>query len=239
MTNQTDGFAEFEGLRYVTARQDQDGPTMLPEDFNEIPLNAVASVLDAGCGIGLNLDFAIKHFTGARGVGIEPSHDAVVLLRDRYHKEPSLTFEVGALHALPFPTSSFDLVICWSVLHWVGRNEYLQSVGELIRVARKFILVMDFFSAVDYRVTYAHREGMFTFKQDFQPLFESSGITQTIWCRLWEDMGHGNPRGSCAIEDFTPFLANERNYRGRKSCLFQKSHDLLPTLAEADFQSRT
>lgn len=237
MTDQTHGFAQFEAMRYVAARQDQNGPTMLPEDFDGIPLSAVTSVLDAGCGIGLNLDFAAQHFSANHAVGLEPSPDAVTLLRDRYRDQPSLSFEVAALHSLPFPTNTFDLVICWSVLHWVGRNEYLQSIGELIRVSRTFVLVMDFYGGEDYRVPYAHREGMFTFKQDFQPIFESSGTTETIWCRLWEDLGHGKPRSLCSAEDFTPFLGNERSYRGRKACLFKKTPDVLPTLTESDFRS--
>ena len=24
-----------------------------------------------------------------------------------------------------------DIVLVWSVLHWIGRNEYLQSIGEI------------------------------------------------------------------------------------------------------------
>lgn len=209
---------------------------MQTEDFSLIPPEEINSVLDAGCGIGLNLGMAAEHFNAHRGVGVEPSAEAVALLTERYATQRDLEFTQGVLHQLPFETDTFDLVICWSVLHWVGRDEYLQSIGELIRVARRYILVMDFFAAKDYRVPYQHREGLFTYKQDFQRIFEASGSTQTLNQRYWRDQGDGKTRSGLDPDDFTPFLGNIVNYEGRKSCLFEKSSGVLPILTEANFR---
>lgn len=237
MTDQTRIFSETEGLRYVKARQDQVGPTVSLEDFEGVPVSDVNSILDVGCGIGINLEFAAEHFGASQSVGVEPAGGAIEILRSRYPAASGLAFEASAMHALPFDTNTFDLVMCWSVLHWVGRDEYLQSVGELIRVSRRYILVMDFYGSQDYRVPYGHHDGLYTFKQDFQPLFESSGATRTMWTRIWDDQGHGLARIPVKDRDFTPFLANPMNYRGRKACLFRKSSDVLPVHESTDFIS--
>lgn len=84
MNDQTRDFAAHEALRYLRARQDQGSPTMWPDDFADIPRVDVASVLDAGCGIGLNLEFAVSLFDVAHAVGTEPSTEAVELLTTRY-----------------------------------------------------------------------------------------------------------------------------------------------------------
>jgi hypothetical protein len=70
---------------------------------------------------------------------------------------------------------NFHLVIVWSVLHWVDRNLYLQSLGELIRVTNKHLMVMDFFPKIEHKTKYKHKSGFFTFKTDFDKILQSSG----------------------------------------------------------------
>ena len=50
---------------------------------------------------------------------------------------------------------TFDIVLVWSVLHWIG-NEYLQSIGEMIRICNKFS-DNGFCCQRDYRVSYHHK----------------------------------------------------------------------------------
>jgi SAM-dependent methyltransferase len=197
--------------------------------------SSIETVLDVGCGGAVLLKSVVEKFNARTGVGVEPSSAGVELLRQFHAQETRLQFEVGLAHNLSFESDSFDLVVCWSVLHWIGRNEYLQSLGELIRVTRKWLLVMDFVASCDYRVPYSHQPGFFTFKQDFVPAVLASGIMVMVDEKRWWD-GH-IPGGVEPIEEseLTPFLENPLNYHSRRGVLFSKHHEALPVHEEADF----
>ena len=131
----------------------------------------IRSILDVGCGNG---DF-LNNFLKSKKIkkfGIEPSQQTVDLCKKR-HK--NIKFKKAFSHNLPFLDNKFDLVIIWSVLHWIDRNHYLQSLGELIRVANKYLLVMDFFPKIEHRTKYKHKAGFFTFKTNFDKILNSSG----------------------------------------------------------------
>ena len=106
-------------------------------------------ILDVGCGPGHVLLSILDSFPGSTGVGVEPSPESAARLEERHGSDPRLEFVNASAHDLPFPTDSFDLVVCWSVLHWVGRNEYLQALGELVRVCGGHLVVMDFAAGLD------------------------------------------------------------------------------------------
>ena len=57
----------------------------------------------------------------------------------------------------------------------MDRNLYLQSLGELIRVTNKYLMVMDFFPKIEHKTKYKHKSGFFTFKTDFDKILKSSG----------------------------------------------------------------
>jgi len=171
------------------------------------------------------------------GVGLEPSAEAVQLLGRTYADDPRMSFQTGTVNALPFKTDSFDLVMCWSVLHWVGRNEYLQSLGELIRVTGSHLLIMDFVAAQDYRVPYSHIEGMFTYKQDFVEPILASGVMRVVDELRWWDKGTPGALHPIQDRDLEPFLGNPLSYHARRGVLFAKDYSLLPTFHAQDFSA--
>ena len=137
----------------------------------------IKSILDVGCGNG---DF-LNNFLSSEKIkkfGIEPSQRTINLCKKR-HK--NINFKKAFSHNLSFQDNKFDLVIIWSVLHWIDRNHYLQSLGELIRVANKYLLVMDFFPKIEHKVKYKHQAGFFTFKTDFDKILNSSGLLKKIF----------------------------------------------------------
>ena len=227
---------EPQSLRFV-AEHLADFPSA-PEwvtSSGSLAAQEIRSILDVGCGPGTYLASLVDAFHPNQAVGLEPSDEAVQLLSDSYPEYSNMSFQQGFAHALPFDTDAFDLVVCWSVLHWVGRNEYLQALGELVRVTRKNLLVMDFVAESDYRVPYAHSEGMYTYKQDFVPAVLSSGIMTIVEDHRWWD---GNEPGGVALltsEDLQPFVGNSLNYVSRRGTLFAKRYDSLPELGPDDF----
>ena len=137
----------------------------------------IKNMLDVGCGNGNFLNNFFKN-KKIKKFGIEPSQAAINLCKKK-HK--NINFKKGFAHNLPFSDNKFDLVNIWSVLHWVDRSYYLQSLGELIRVTNKYLMVMDFFPKIEHRTKYKHKKGFFTFKSDFDKILNSSGYLKKIF----------------------------------------------------------
>lgn len=196
----------------------------------------VTSLLDVGCGNGQFLRDWATRLGASRAVGVEPNIDSIKLLR-KEHQRQDLDFVEASIHDLPFGTGEFDLVTAWSVLHWVGRDEYLQALGELVRVTSRYLVVMDFVAAKDHRVPYSHVTGLFTYKADFVPAILSSGVMRQVeehW--FWN-----NPDSETLTytpltsSDIAPFDGNRLSYHSRRMVVFEKDYDLLPLLNEESF----
>lgn len=226
-----------ESLRYVSAHL--DGPPRSDPYAEVIPVAAVSSHLDVGCGNGQFLKRWSRYYGASKSVGIEPSTDAVNLLR-RKHRGSGLIFERASIDNLPFSTSEFDLVTVWSVLHWVGRDEYLQALGEIVRVTSRYLVVMDFVAAKDYRVPYAHKPGLFTYKADFAPPILASGIMKQVEEKLfWNDpVSDGFTAKPISDLEIAEFEGNKLAYHSRKMVVFEKNYDELPSLTEEYFDLR-
>ena len=210
-----------ESERFVTTHID-DYPAAPPWVLESAVLADAppSSVLDVGCGPGYFLSSLVDVFDASVGVGVEPSPAAVDVLSRRWAADSRLSFRAGLAHQLPFDSDSFDLVVCWSVLHWVGRNEFLQSLGEMIRVARRHLLIMDFVAAEPYRVAYRHDERFFTYKTDFELPVLASGAMRLVDSARWWDAETPGSVEYLGVEQLTPFLGNRLSYHARKACLF-------------------
>ncbi|NND70378.1 MAG: class I SAM-dependent methyltransferase [Rhodothermales bacterium] len=96
-----------------------------------------ARILDAGCGEG-HLSQAFKSSMPHAAIeGIDHSHEAIEYARKQFGDVAS--FDQGDIHALPFETNSFDLVVCSQVLEHLDNPE--QAITELKRVSRSYVLI--------------------------------------------------------------------------------------------------
>ncbi len=232
--SQTRVFEESESFRYFTARAGFDIPTLKSEDLVALPAQA-DSVLDVGCGTAVNLAHVADLLSARLAVGVEPNPQTVEALRINHRDDSRLSFHTASAHRLPFETNSFDLVICWSVLHWVGRDNYLQALGELVRVTKKWLLVMDFVAAKPFRVPYHHRDGVYTYKMDFTLPLMSSGALELVDEHRWWEPVPGGPRVAITEADLVPFRSRALNYHSRKVATFRKRQVCLHTLSESAF----
>ena len=233
--HQTENFGA-ESLRFVESHLDDFPPA--PEWVLQSPTllsDPPASVLDVGCGPATFLKSLVEAFDPSEAMGLEPSGKAVKLLSETVSEDPRLAFQKGSAHSLPFETDSYDLVVCWSVLHWVGRNEYLQALGELVRVTSKYLLVMDFVALQNYRVPYSHSEGFFTYKQDFVPALLASGLVDVMEDVRWWDQESPGSVEEVRVDQLEPFAGNPLNYHARRGTLFAKNYQQLPVLDDGYF----
>jgi SAM-dependent methyltransferase len=113
------------------------------ETLAAIPADAV-SVLDVGCGDGrLTNRLVDRH---ARVVGVDIAAEALQHVRTETHVAP--------VTALPFADRAFDLVLCTEVLEHLEDAELAGAVGELSRVAARFVLL-----SVPFEESLANAEG--------------------------------------------------------------------------------
>jgi SAM-dependent methyltransferase len=89
------------------------------------------SLLDAGCGTGGNLRWARELGTFDRLAGVDVSAEAVTAAQ---RLVPEAELQVGSIRELPFPDTSFDLVLLNDVIQHVHENELAVALGELRRV---------------------------------------------------------------------------------------------------------
>lgn len=232
MNEQTKDF-EKESLRYVSAYINDATNIGWLFDLPEFSSVDPKSILDVGCGGGANLVYLVDKFS-AEGYGVEPSEEAITVLKRKY-LDSHLNFRRASAHQLPFDSDKFDLVIVWSVLHWVGRNEYLQALGELIRVTKKHLLIMDFVPFENYRTPYHHDTRFYTYKMDFEPIVLNSGVMAKECEMRWYVDPRNNELKHLNEGKLDPLLNNELNYHARKMILFCKDEELLPIYHASDF----
>ncbi|MEM4271002.1 MAG: class I SAM-dependent methyltransferase [Candidatus Pacearchaeota archaeon] len=87
------------------------------------------NVLDVGCASGWFLNEIFRKFPKAKYTGIDPYKEAIAYGKKNYKK---LNLVVADGHKIPFPNSTFDLIICCEVLEHVTNPE--KVVKEIKRV---------------------------------------------------------------------------------------------------------
>ena len=136
----------------------------------------IHNILEIGCCNGQKLQTLCRELD-ASGAGIEPSSQAVADGNLRMQGFPA-RLTCGTAEALPFESGSFDLVYFGFCLYLMDRRTLLQALSEADRVLRSggFLAITDFDPGVMHKRTYAHREGVFTYKQDYSKFYTEGGL---------------------------------------------------------------
>ncbi|MGD9850224.1 MAG: pseudaminic acid biosynthesis-associated methylase [Nitrospirales bacterium] len=133
-----------------------------------IELHQPQSILEVGANIGRNIR-ALQHLTNAKLHALEPNHRArAVLLNDKVLPEKQV--HNGSAEHLPFEDASMDMVFTCTVLIHIPSETLEQACREIYRVAKRYILVLEYFSPVSETVRYRHYDDML-FKRDYGSIF--------------------------------------------------------------------
>ncbi len=109
----------------ISAQEEQ----RINETVRSIP-EGVSSILDVGCGDGRITNRLSDRYSV---VGVDTSAEAL--------RHVLAEHVLGNIDALPFPASSFDLVLCCEVLEHLPDDVYAKALSELERVAREYLLI--------------------------------------------------------------------------------------------------
>ena len=136
----------------------------------------VNSVLEIGCSNGAKLE-QICGLLDAKGQGIDPSKQAV----DEGNRRLSgrgAQLHVGTASRLPFDGLSFDFVYFGFCLYLLDRQDLFTALAEADRVLKfgGFLAITDFDPIQRHKRPYHHKEGVFSFKQDYSKVFTESGL---------------------------------------------------------------
>jgi len=125
-----------DGRTSVTSRAEMTARANLIAAYTRHIGCPVASILDAGCGLGLMRDPLLRALPGATYVGLEYSE----YLCDRYG------WVQGSL-ATYRPRKPFDLVVCFDVLQYLDDTSAEKAMRNFARLCRGVL----FFSALTRR----------------------------------------------------------------------------------------
>ena len=101
------------------------------------------SILEVGCGCGSNLSLIKKEYPDVRLAGIDINRSSIIKAKENL-KDVQLI--VGDVNDLPFKDKSFDVVLSDAVLMYISPEEIKKVKFEMLRVARKALILVEFHS---------------------------------------------------------------------------------------------
>jgi spore coat polysaccharide biosynthesis protein SpsF len=123
-----------------------------------------ASILEVGANIGVNLR-ALRVLTGAQMYALEPNAEARrVLIEDGV--VPAANALDGFAASIPLADGVVDLAFTCGVLIHIHPDQLLSSVREVHRVARRYVVCVEYFSDKPQMIPYRGHDDRL-FKRDF------------------------------------------------------------------------
>jgi len=126
----------------------------------------IESVLEIGSNIGLNLRFINTLFSDSvKLYAVEPNRKAFDRLISQEHMKLEKAWNRDVFQIL-LSDSSIDLVFTAGVLIHIAPEDLGRAMDEIVRIARKYVLCIEYFSHVPEEVPYRDQMGLL-FKRDF------------------------------------------------------------------------
>lgn len=147
----------------ITPEKIKEGARAYRRIFDQIKVN---SVLEVGSNIGIQLTI-LRKLLGPKIElnAVEPNKQAFAKLT----KNPSLKLKKAyncSGYQLPFDDSSIDLVFTSGVLIHIPPKNLTEITKEIVRVSKKYVLCLEFFSHEPEEKAYRGHRNVF-FKRDF------------------------------------------------------------------------
>jgi pseudaminic acid biosynthesis-associated methylase len=147
----------------------------------------VGTILEVGANVGINL----KGLRLALGPGVmlgalEPNPTACAQLRADAEIAATTVIE-GDAYTIPLRDDAYDLVFTSGVLIHVPPARLPEAMREIRRVARRYVLCIEYFSHLPVEVPY-HGQGGLLWKRDFGRAYQEQCPTLEVvqYGFLWQ-----------------------------------------------------
>jgi SAM-dependent methyltransferase len=101
---------------------------------------AGANVLEVGSGRGGGSSYFARYHQPVQVTGMDYSSEAVAFCHERHRAVPNLKFVIGDAEKLPFPDSSFDVVVNVESSHCYGNvGKFFSEVARVLRPGGHFV----------------------------------------------------------------------------------------------------
>ncbi len=163
------------------------------------------SILEIGCNCGPNLYLIAKQFPSMKIEGIDINPKAIELGRELLISEgiSNVKLSIGKADELEqFNDKEFDIVFTDAVLIYIGKDKIRKVIQEMLRVARKAVILMEWHSFTDQSrkdpagLGFYHHGG---WERNYSSLLEQLGhhkritinkITKDVWPdEIWSKVG--------------------------------------------------
>lgn len=149
---------------------------VIPDFQNHYGLAPGHKVLDIGCAKGFMLYDFLQLIPGIEVAGIDVSHYAI----ENAKEEVKPFVQTADARQLPFPDSSFDLVIAINTLHNLEGNDLKIALQEMMRVSRGKAFI-----TVDAYRNEAEKEAMYAWN-----LTAKTILHVDEWKQLFHEVGY-------------------------------------------------
>jgi SAM-dependent methyltransferase len=150
---------------------------VVPTFQSHYGLTSSSSLLDVGCAKGFMVHDFARAIPGISIRGVDVSQYAI----DNALDGMKANLQVSDARSLPFPDSSFDLVVSINTVHNLDRQDCIRALSEIERVSDG-----DSFITVDAYRTEEEKDAMFAWNltaqtilhvDDWRTLFSEAGYT--------------------------------------------------------------
>lgn len=141
------------------------------------------SILEVGCGSAPNLRLIAKEFPKVKIAGLDLNKNAIDFAKRNLKGE----FIVGDYLNIPF--KDFDIVLTDGVLLYASSNEIKWVKSELLRVAKKYIIMVEFHSDKFDEFGEMYLEH---WTRDYKKLFQGAELHKILGedSEKWQEVGY-------------------------------------------------
>lgn len=118
-----------------------------PFTAKQLPAYETCSILDLGCGTGLELEFYFKLNPSANITGIDLAPGMLAALRAKF-PDKQLTLTLDSYFDVPFGEEAYDAAVSVDSLHHFTKEEKIPLYAKLCRSLKQdgYFILTDYFS---------------------------------------------------------------------------------------------
>ncbi|WP_061216124.1 class I SAM-dependent methyltransferase [Leptospira santarosai] len=188
MNSQKKVFLSGEGDQWFIRNKNilDEQTDILIQTFLSIQLKP-KKVLEIGCSNGRRLSL-IQSVFASECYGIDPSKQGIEEGKRIYQ---NLSLQVATADNLPFEDNTFDTIIFGFCLYLCDRKDLFKIAYEADRCLSEngHIVIKDFYPPFPYRNNYSHYSGLFSYKMNYEKMFEWNPIYKKIFCNVFSHDG--------------------------------------------------